>query len=317
MTLLRAAGISLAFGSRPIFHDLELVIEESERVGLIGVNGSGKSTLMRILAGAQPPDAGELQAKRGARITVLPQEPAFEGGATVESEMLAGGAQPHEGRALVDRLGVKDWDRPLSELSGGARKRVAIARALLSRPDLLMLDEPTNHLDADTVDWLEEELDRLQGALLLVTHDRYFLDDLVDRIVEIQPGGGLESYPGNYHAFLETKAVRREQATLVAHKRERWIAQEVEWLRRAPEARRTKSKARIDRARKLMAEKGLARAETAALQTAAAPRLGHTVIEARSLTKAFEGRRVVDGVDLILQGGERIGIVGRNGAGKT
>src|SRR3954471_1672898 len=317
MTLLRAAGISLAFGSRPIFHDLELVIEESERVGLIGVNGSGKSTLMRILAGAQPPDAGELQAKRGARITVLPQEPAFEPGATVESEMLAGGAQPHEGRALVDRLGVKDWDRPVSELSGGGRKRVAIARALLSRPDLLMLDEPTNHLDADTVDWLEEELDRLQGALLLVTHDRYFLDDLVDRIVEIQPGAGLASYPGNYQAYLEERAAREEEAGRQQHKRERWIAQEVAWLRQGVEARRTKSKARIERARRLMAEKGLQRAKTAALKTAAAPRLGHTVIEARGVSKSFGERRVIEDASIIVQRGERIGIVGRNGAGKT
>src|SRR3954463_625448 len=314
---MRAAGISLAFGSRPVFQGLELVIEESERVGLIGVNGSGKSTLMRILAGAQPPDAGELQAKRGARITVLPQEPAFEPGATVESEMLAGGAEPHEGRALVDRLGVKDWDRPVSELSGGGRKRVAIARALLSRPDLLMLDEPTNHLDADTVDWLEEELDRLQGALLLVTHDRYFLDDLVDRIVEIQPGAGLASYPGNYQAYLEERAAREDEAGRQQHKRERRIAQEVAWLRQGVEARRTKSKARIERAQRLMAEKGLQRAKTAALKTAAAPRLRDHGLEARGVSKSFGERRVIEDVSIIVQRGERIGIVGRNGAGKT
>jgi ATP-binding cassette subfamily F protein uup len=317
VTLLRAASISLAFGSRTVFHDLDLVIEEGERVGLIGVNGSGKSTLMRILAGAQPPDAGELQVKRGTTITVLPQEPTFAPGATVESEMLGGGAEPHQGRALVDRLGVKDWDRPLAELSGGARKRVAIARALLSQPDLLMLDEPTNHLDADTVDWLEEELDRLQGALLLVTHDRYFLDDLVDRIVEIRPGAGLASYPGNYQAYLEERAAREEEAGRQQHKRERWIAQEVAWLRQGVEARRTKSKARIERARRLMAEKGLQRAKTAALKTAAAPRLGHTVIEAREVGKSFGDRRIIEGVSLIVQRGERIGIVGRNGAGKT
>ena len=317
MTLLRAASISLAFGSRTVFRDLGLVIEDGERVGLIGVNGSGKSTLMRILAGLQPPDAGELQIRRGARMTVLAQEPSFAAGATVESEMLAGGAQPHDGRALVDRLGVEDWDRPLSELSGGARKRVAIARALLSRPDLLMLDEPTNHLDADTVDWLEEELDRLQGALLLVTHDRYFLDDLVDRIVEIQPGAGLASYPGNYQAYLEERAAREEEAERAQHKRERWIAQEVAWLRQGVEARRTKSKARLERAKRLMAEKGLQRAKTAALKTAAAPRLGHMVIEARNVGKSFGGRRVIEDVSLIAQRGGRIGIVGRNGAGKT
>ena len=317
MTLLRAADISLAFGSRTVFHDLELVIEEGERVGLIGVNGSGKSSLMKILTGAMPPDSGELQLRRGATITYLPQEPLFDEGATVESELLKGGAPAHEGRALLDRLGVKDWDRAVGELSGGTRKRVAVARALLTRPDLLMLDEPTNHLDADTVDWLEEELDRLEGSLLLVTHDRYFLDDLVDRIVEVEPGAGLLSYPGNYQAYLEQKATKEMEAERAQHKRERWIAQEVAWLRRAPEARRTKSKARIDRAHKLMAEKGLQRAETAALQTAAAPRLGHTVIEARAIGKSFDNRKIIENVSLILQKGERIGIVGRNGAGKT
>jgi ABC transport system ATP-binding/permease protein len=360
VTLLRAASISLAFGSRTVFRDLELVVEEGERVGLIGVNGSGKSSLMKILAGAMAAESGELQLRRGAAVTYLPQEPTFAPGATVESELsaaspalrealdahaalarqmerapagerelekladlahridqLGGWDTAHQARTLLDRLGVKEWDRPLADLSGGTRKRVAVARALLTKPDLLLLDEPTNHLDADTVDWLEEELDRLQGALLLVTHDRYFLDDLVDRIVEIDPGEGLVSYPGNYQAFLEGKAALREQATAQAHKRERWIAQEVAWLRRAPEARRTKSKARIDRARKLMAEKGLSKAETAALQTAAAPRLGHTVIEARGVGKSFDGRRIIDGVDLIVQRGERIGIVGRNGVGKT
>jgi ATP-binding cassette subfamily F protein uup len=360
VTLLRAASISLSFGSRTVFRDLELVVEEGERVGLIGVNGSGKSSLMKILAGAMAPDGGELQLRRGSSVTYLPQEPSFAPGATVESELsaaspalrealaahaelarqmehappgerelarlsdlahridqLGGWDTAHQARTVLDRLGVKEWDRPLADLSGGTRKRVAVARALLTKPDLLMLDEPTNHLDADTVDWLEEELDRLQGALLLVTHDRYFLDDLVDRIVEIDPGEGLVSYPGNYQAFLEGKAALREQAESQAHKRERWIAQEVAWLRRAPEARRTKSKARIDRARKLMAEKGLLRAETAALQTAAAPRLGHTVIEARGVGKSLGGSRIIGGVDLILQRGERIGIVGRNGAGKT
>ena len=357
MTLLRAADISLAFGSRTIFDHLELVVEEGERVGLIGVNGSGKSTLMKILAGAMKPDKGELQLKRGASVTYLPQEPVFEPGATVESELavanpllraalaehetlaqsmtgtekeltqlselshridqLGGWDTAHEARTLLDKLGVKEWDRALADLSGGTRKRVAVARALLTRPDLLMLDEPTNHLDADTVDWLEDELDRLQGSLLLVTHDRYFLDDLVDRIVEVVPGSGLLSFPGNYQAYLEQKATAAEEAANQQHKRERWIAQEVAWLRQGVEARRTKSKARIERARKLMAEKGLQKAKTAALQTAVAPRQGHTVVEARQVTKSFGARQVLRGVDLLVQPGERIGIVGRNGAGKT
>jgi ATP-binding cassette subfamily F protein uup len=210
----------------------------------------------------------------------------------------------------------------VAELSGGLRKRVAIARALLERPDLLMLDEPTNHLDADTVAWLEDELDALDGALLLVTHDRYFLDGLVDRIVEIEApggpgGGGLTSYPGTYGTYLEQKLVSLEESELKEHKRERWIAQEVAWLRKGPEARRTKSKARIERANKLLSERGFVRPKVPQLQLASAPRLSQTVIEARRAGQRYGERVIFSGLDLIVQPGERLGIVGPNGAGKT
>ena len=362
MTLLRAADISLSFGSRTLFHDLTLVVEEDERVGLVGVNGSGKSTLMRILAGGLTPDAGELQLRRGARVTFLAQEPEFPPGATVAGELsvaqaplrdalaehhalshalgplrgdaldragaqlarladriesLGGWDTEHQARTLLDRLGVKDWERPIAQLSGGVRKRVAIARALLARPDLLLLDEPTNHLDADTVDWLEDALDALPGALLLVTHDRYFLDSLVDRVVEIQPGGGLVSYPGNYQAYLEQKLSAEADAERSEHKRGRWIAQEVAWLRRGPEARRTKSRARIERARRLMAEPRFRRPRVPELQLAESARLGHTVLEAKGVAFGWPGREVFRDVSLIVQSGDRVGIVGPNGAGKT
>ncbi|MBU8895029.1 ABC transporter ATP-binding protein [Corallococcus sp. H22C18031201] len=362
MTLLRAANVQLSFGSRTVFQGLTLTLEEGERVGLVGVNGSGKSSLMKILAGAARPDTGELQLRRGARVTYLPQEPVFEPGATVASELsvsqaplkealatqaeltrrleaappeaheklleqlsavsdrieqLGGWDTEHHAKTLLDRLGVREWDLPVAQLSGGLRKRVAIARALLTRPDLLLLDEPTNHLDADTVDWLEDELDKLPGSLLLVTHDRYFLDDLVDRIVEIQPGGGVTSYPGNYAAYVEQKLVAQQNAEVAQHKRERWISQEVAWLRKGVEARRTKSKARIERAQKLMAEKGFQRPKVAELRVVAAPRLGHTVIEAEGLQKSFGERKVLDDVSLLLQRGERVGLVGPNGVGKT
>jgi ATP-binding cassette subfamily F protein uup len=363
VTLLHAAGLRLAFGSRTIFDALTLTIEEGERVGLIGVNGSGKSSLMKILARAIEPDRGELQLRRGATVTYLPQEPAFDPEATVASELevaraplkaalaahtaltarlsagmdqatearllsdlanlseqiehLGGWDTAHEARRLLDRLGVKEWDRPVAELSGGTRKRVAIARALLTRPDLLLLDEPTNHLDADTVDWLEAELDEHAGALLLVTHDRYFLDDLVDRIVEITPGAGVKSFPGNYETYLEQKLVAEEQAGLEQHKRDQWIAQEVAWLRRGPEARRTKSKARIERARRLLSEQGFTRPKVADFQHAPPPRLSAVVIEAEGLVKRFDGRAVLAGIDFRLKAGERVGLVGPNGVGKT
>ncbi|HYV46601.1 MAG TPA: ABC-F family ATP-binding cassette domain-containing protein [Myxococcaceae bacterium] len=362
MTLLRAADVSLAHGSRTLFSGLTFTIEEGERVGLVGVNGSGKSTLMKVLAGALKPDAGELQLRRGAHVTYLPQEPAFPGEATVASELrvanarlrealdrheaisarlksepearhaalveqlsavsdqverLGGWDTEHRAKTLLDRLGVKDWDRPVAELSGGLRKRVAIARALLSAPDLFLLDEPTNHLDAETTEWLEDALDDSPAALLLVTHDRYFLDELVDRIVEIGPGGALTSYPGNYEAYLDQKLAAMEEADVKQHKRERWIAQEVAWLRKGVEARRTKSKARIERARKLLAERGFVRPKVADLQLAPAPRGGDTLLEARGVGKRYGDRRVLEDVSLIVQRGERVGFLGKNGAGKT
>ncbi|MFN0064269.1 MAG: ABC-F family ATP-binding cassette domain-containing protein [Myxococcaceae bacterium] len=363
MTLLRAFDISLAFGSRTLFAGVELVIEAGERVGLVGVNGSGKSTLMKVLAGEVKPDSGVLQLQRGARVTFLPQEPEFPAEATVQSELevaqsalraaltahgalaermtgtdeelkrlsalsdeverLGGWDTGHEAKNLLDRLGVNEWEKPVAELSGGLRKRVAIAKALLARPDLLMLDEPTNHLDAQTVEWLEDELDAREGALLLVTHDRYFLDGLVDRIVEVTPPyspqqpGGLTSYPGNYEAWLEQKLSLEEEQGIAQHKRERWIAQEVAWLRRGPQARRTKSKARIERARKLLSERGFVRPKVPDLQIAKAPRLSQTVIEAKHVSKSFGDAKVFSDVSFILQPGERVCFMGKNGAGKT
>jgi ABC transport system ATP-binding/permease protein len=364
MTLLRAFDVSLAFGSRTLFSHVELVIEAGERVGLVGVNGSGKSTLMKILAGQQKPDTGTLQLQRGARVTFLPQEPEFPEGATVKSELevaqaplraalaahealahamtgtdeemkklsaladtvehLGGWDTGHEAKKLLDRLGVNEWERPVAELSGGLKKRVAIAKALLARPDLLMLDEPTNHLDAETVEWLEEELDEREGALLLVTHDRYFLDGLVDRMVEVEPviseqqPGGLVSYPGNYQAWLEQKLALQQTQASQAHKRDRWISQEIAWMRRGPQARRTKTKQRMERAAKLLTERGFVRPKVADLQIAKAPRLSQVVIEAKHISKSFDGvRQVFKDVSFILQPGERVCLMGKNGAGKT
>ena len=367
MTLLRAFDLTLSFGSRTLFSNLELVIEEGERVGLVGVNGCGKSTLMKVLTGEVKADTSTIQVQRGMRSSHLAQEPVFPAGSTASSELsvaqqplrdaldeharlseslehtydekvlerlselvekidhLGGWDTAFESRKLLDRLGVDPatWDQPIELLSGGQKKRVALARALLTHADLLMFDEPTNHLDAETVEWLQDELDSRDSALLLVTHDRYFLDGLVDRIVEVEPHvseqqpGGLVSYVGNYEAYLEQKFVKLQDQSTGEHKRQMWIAQEVAWLRRGPKARATKSKARIDRARKLLSEKGFQRPKVPDLQIAAAPRLSQTVIEATHVCKSFGELVVLDNVNVILQPGERIGLVGKNGAGKT
>ncbi len=363
MTLLRAFDVSLAFGSRTLFSNVELVIEAGERVGLVGVNGSGKSTLMKILAGQVKPDTGTLQLQRGARVTFLPQEPEFPEGATVKSELevaqkplrdalaehealaavmtgtdeemkrltqlaetvehLGGWDTGHEAKKLLDRLGVTEWEHPVAQLSGGQRKRVAIAKALLAHPDLLMLDEPTNHLDAETVEWLEEELDDRDGALLLVTHDRYFLDGLVDRMVEVEPviseqqPGGLISYPGNYQSWLEQKLALQQKQETQAHKRDRWISQEIAWMRRGPQARRTKTKHRMERAAKLLTDRGFVKPKVADLQIAKAPRLSQIVIEAKKISKSYGGKQVFKDVSFIMQPGERVCLMGKNGAGKT
>jgi ATP-binding cassette subfamily F protein uup len=363
VTLWRANSLRVSLGARVLFDDLDLVVEEGECVGLVGVNGSGKSTLLQIAAGLRQPDSGLIEKRREAAFAYLPQEPRFPPGATMESLLFAPtgrraaafadhealtaalaaappGAQApllkrleeatariegiggwdlaHLAKRMLERLGLgeSEWGRPLGELSGGTQKRVALAQALLAAPDLLLLDEPTNHLDVETIDWLEEELDAFPGAILLVTHDRYFLDRLAERIVELARGK-LESYPGSFQDYLEQKLARDEEAQRREHKRQRLIAQELAWLRRAPEARRTKRKSRVDAARKLIAQKAPEAGRAAEFKVARAPRAGHSVVELRHVGKRFGERRILDDLSLVLLRQERLGVIGRNGVGKS
>jgi ATP-binding cassette subfamily F protein uup len=363
MTLWRADNVRVSLGARVLFDGLDLVVEEGECVGLVGVNGSGKSTLLQIAAGLRAPDTGLLEQRRGAVFSYLPQQPHFPDDATIAGtlfvaqgalaraheehsalaaqlasspseqhasllrrleeaaariEQLGGWDTAHLAKAKLDRLGIpeSEWERPLGQLSGGTQKRVALAQVLLQKPDLLLLDEPTNHLDVGIIDWLEAELDEFPGAILLVTHDRYFLDRLAERIVELEHGK-LISYPGNFHDYLSQKWRREEEATKREHKRQRLIVQELAWLRRGPEARRTKRKSRVDAARKLIAEKLPEALGSAQLKIAPPIRSGHTVVEFRHIGKRYGEKKIIDDLSLILLRGERLGVIGPNGVGKT
>ncbi len=363
MTLWRAHNLRYSLGARVLFDDLDLVIEEGECVGLVGVNGSGKSTLLQIAAQRLSPDSGLLEKRRDATFSYLAQEPRFPEGASIAStlfvprgqlaealanhqllsqsladsasenqeallrrleevsaqvERLGGWNTEYLAKEMLQQLGIAetDWERPLAQLSGGIQKRAALALVLLDKPDLLLLDEPTNHLDVQTIDWLESQLDEFSGAILLVTHDRYFLDRLAERIVEME-NGKLVAYPGNFSDYLAQKWVREQEQARREHKRQRLIAQELAWLRRAPQARRTKRKSRVDAARKLITQKTPETLQTAQIQIATPVHAGHTVLELKNVSKQYGDRTILQNLSLILQPGERMGVIGPNGVGKT
>jgi ATP-binding cassette subfamily F protein uup len=358
MNLLTIDNISKQYSERLLFDGASLLINEGDRIGLIGVNGSGKSTLLRITAGLEAPDAGSVNAPGGVRIEYLPQEPPLHDALTVletifrsdspqmrllrayeqatsrleqqpedagvqealhtlnaEMDRADGWVAEANAKAILTRLGVTNFDDPVGTLSGGQRKRVALARALIDRADLLILDEPTNHIDAATVAWLEEYLAATPGALLMVTHDRYFLDRVVNRIVELDRRQ-LVSYPGNYTQFLEARAQRHERLAEAETKRHNLLRRELEWLRRQPMARGTKQKARKQRVAELMEIEHDSGAGRVAIALASR-RLGGKVLTAQKLVKRFGDTAVLNGVDLHLEPGDRIGIIGPNGAGKS
>lgn len=358
MNILTAEHLSKSYGDKILFDDITFSIAEKQRIGLIGVNGTGKSTLLKIVAGLETADQGEVIHSRQFRVEYLPQNPDFEEGTTVleylykgdspimqavreyESALLDLERSPEDeaaqrrlfqaqgkmdaadaweagtqAKTILTRLGIFEFDKPAALLSGGQRKRVALAAALIQPADLLILDEPTNHIDNDTVEWLEEHLSKYRGALLLVTHDRYFLDRVTDRIFEISRGQ-LYSYEGNYGVFLEKKAEREEQEASSEAKRQNLLRRELAWLRRGARARTTKQKARVQRVEELKERGSGAQAESLDLSVSAS-RLGKKIIEIEHLSKAFGGRTLISDFNYIMLPKDRIGIIGRNGSGKT
>ena len=319
--LLSAEELSKSCGTRVLLDRASLYLDRGDKIGVVGLNGAGKSTLLRLLAGAEEPDGGAVRPDPNVRLEYLPQNPAFPGGRTVLEQVVLGlsgedrALAEYEGKAILSRLGVRDFSQPVGELSGGERRRAALA-AVLSRPcDVLVLDEPTNHLDSDMVLWLEDYLKKWKGALAMVTHDRYFLERIVTRIAEVEDGR-LFFYEGNYDKYLSRKAERLEQEKAGERKRQALLRREYQWVMQGPTARGTKSRERLERYEALKAQTGPAEKSTLEL-SARSSRLGKKTIELRHVTKAFDGRTVLRDFDCMLLRDDRIGIVGANGSGKS
>lgn len=319
--LLSAEHLSINFGSRQLLDDVNFYLNEGDKVGVIGINGTGKSTFLKVLSGVTEPDGGTISRNPNVQVSLLPQNPAMEESATVlEQVFLHFPAEfrelnEYEAKAMLNRLGITDFAQKVGTLSGGQRKRVALAAALIHPADVLILDEPTNHLDSEMVAWLEDWLRRFKGGLVMVTHDRYFLERVVNHITELSRGK-LYHYEANYSKYLELREQRAEMAEASERKRQSILRVEREWIMRGCKARTTKSKERIQRYEALLNQEA-PETDEAVQMAAASSRLGKKIIELRDVSKAFDGRPIVSRFSYNLLRGDRIGIVGRNGAGKT
>ena len=319
--LLSAEQLTKTYGTRILLDSVSFYVEPGDKVGIIGVNGCGKSTLLRLLAGAEEPDGGAVRPDPNVRLAYLPQNPVFPGEHTVLEQVLLGldgedrTLAEYEAKTILNQLGVPRFDQKVGELSGGERRRVALA-AVLARPcDVLLLDEPTNHLDDRMVGWLEDYLRSWKGALVMVTHDRYFLERIVTKMVEVE-GGRLYTYEGNYDKYLERKAARLESEKASERKRQAILRREYQWVMQGPTARGTKSRERLERYEALKAQTGPTEKSTLEL-SAQASRLGKKTVELAGVTKTFGERTVVRDFSCMLLRDDRIGIVGSNGSGKS
>ncbi len=331
--ILTVLGLDKSFGQRHVLHGVSLSVHERDRIGLIGRNGAGKSTLLKMLVGANrgvgladdevrglEPDAGSITWRRDLRLEYVSQEPRLDPEAAVGAVLARGGQVPlHAIQTLAAALDLPPLEQLMGTLSIGQRRRVALGRALLGGADVLALDEPTNHLDARTVTFLEERLGSWPGALIVVTHDRYLLDRVATRMVELDRGD-LHSYEGDYSTFLEKQAERLSTEANDEHERAMFVRRELDWVRRQPKARSVKAKARLDRF-----DSAVSSAPTAedavlgamALRLPTGPRLGRTILDLTKVSRRLGGRTLFEGLTLTMKAGDRIGIVGPNGAGKS
>ena len=321
MILLTAQNISKTYMERKVLDNVSFFLNEGDKVGVIGINGTGKSTLLRILAGVEEADSGEVIRTGGIRISYLPQIPEFDDRGSVLSQVLAHlpddlkEAKEYEARSVLAKLGVTDFDRDISTLSGGEKRRAGIAAALVQPSDVLLLDEPTNHIDNETAQLLEDLLMKYRGAIVMVTHDRYFLNKICGRIAEVDRGS-LYVSDGNYTDHLARKA-QREADEAAAERRNRSLyRRELEWISRGARARGTKSRDRIERFEALKNREIPVEAEKLKLQSVSS-RLGKKTIEIENISKSVDGKPLITDFSYIVSRDARIGIVGRNGAGKS
>lgn len=320
MNILNIEHVSKIFGEKTIFDDVSFGIQEGDKIGIIGINGTGKTTLLRMIAGVEEPDSGQIIKQNGIRLAYLSQHPSFPEGATVLSYAFDGIAEndwalKSEVKSALNKLGITDHDMKMEHLSGGQKKKVALAKTLTSSFEILLLDEPTNHLDGEMISWLEDYLKRYKGVVIMVTHDRYFLDKVTNRILEISRGK-LYGYEANYSKFLEMKADREEMELASERKRQSVLRMELEWAKRGCRARTTKQKARLERLELLKNGKAPEKDRLAEIDSVET-RMGKKTIELYHISKSYGEQKLIEDFDYIALKNQNIGIVGPNGCGKS
>ena len=320
MNILNIEHISKIYGEKVIFDDVSLGIHSGDKIGVIGVNGTGKTTLLKIIAKINEPDKGQIICGNGIRVSYLPQNPEFPKKQSILEYVMDGKEHQDwktesEAKTILTKLGIYDFDEKVEHLSGGQRKRVALTSVLLSTADLLILDEPTNHLDSEMADWLEEYLKKFRGALLMITHDRYFLDSVTNRIVELDKGK-LYSYQTNYEGFVKLKAERIDMAVASERKRQTILRTELAWMQRGARARSTKQKAHIQRYEALR-DMDAPEFDKEVEMESISSRLGRTTVEVKDLCKAYGNKVLLKDFTYIFLKNDRVGIIGPNGSGKS
>lgn len=320
MNIINIEHISKVFGEKQVFDDISCGIHQGDKIGIIGINGTGKTTLLKIIAGLEEPDQGQVIFQKGLRVTYLPQSPKFPEHATVLSYVADGAdgadwGRESEAKNALNRLGITDYHEEIDHLSGGQKKRVALARTLVNPADVLILDEPTNHIDNEMAVWLEEYLNQWKGAIIMVTHDRYFLDRVTNKILEIDHGK-LYSYTANYSQFLELKAQREEMELASERKRQSVLRMELEWAKRGCRARTTKQRARLERLEALKNGKAPVRDAEVEMDSVET-RMGKKTIELHHISKSYGQKKLIDDFEYIVLKNQRLGIIGPNGCGKS